>query len=112
LAALRAAPDAGTREAIAHRVGVAVGRLHAAGVDHADLNLGNILGDAGEGTIVDLDRARMVPGPGGVRLRQRNVGGLRRAARKLDPDGVTVDAAIVRHFATGYATALEIRCAS
>jgi 3-deoxy-D-manno-octulosonic acid kinase len=56
-AVLRAAPltDASWR-----RVGSAIARLHAAGVDHADLNAHNILFDErGRVSIVDFDRGRI-----------------------------------------------------
>lgn len=43
-----------------HTVGTAVGRLHRAGVDHADLNAHNILLDAkGAVTVIDFDRGRL-----------------------------------------------------
>ena len=43
-----------------HTVGAAVGRLHRAGVDHADLNAHNILLDAkGAVTVIDFDRGRL-----------------------------------------------------
>jgi len=41
-------------------IGAAVGRLHRAGVDHADLNAHNILLDAqGVVTVIDFDRGRL-----------------------------------------------------
>jgi len=41
-------------------IGTTVGRLHAAGVDHADLNAHNILLDAADRvTVIDFDRGRL-----------------------------------------------------
>jgi hypothetical protein len=53
----------------------AVRRMHDAGVEHRDLNLGNLLlragaGGAPEAHVVDLDRARLLDGPLGVRRRR------------------------------------------
>ncbi len=55
--------------------------MHDRGVEHRDLNLGNLLireGEPPEAFVIDLDRARLHPGPLGFRLRQR---GLRRLER-------------------------------
>jgi len=59
-----------------------VRRMHDRGVEHRDLNLGNLLvrGPAGavEAFVVDLDRGRLHAGPLGFRARRR---GLRRMER-------------------------------
>jgi 3-deoxy-D-manno-octulosonic acid kinase len=56
-AALAAGPLA---EDTWRRVGSAIARLHAAGVDHADLNAHNVLlNGAGAVSVVDLDRGRV-----------------------------------------------------
>lgn len=72
LALLRpgAYPDAARRAAL-EAAGETVGRAHAAGLDHPDLNVSNLLvfpGAAGEWTaaLLDLDRARMA-GPAGAK---------------------------------------------
>jgi 3-deoxy-D-manno-octulosonic acid kinase len=47
------------------RVGAAIGRCHARGARHADLNAHNILLDGrGEPWLIDWDKGRMEPGPG------------------------------------------------
>ncbi len=56
---------------------VTVRRMHDAGVDHRDLNLGNLLVRKGparwESFVVDLDRARIRKGPLGFRARQEAI---------------------------------------
>ncbi len=67
-------------------VGEAVGRLHAHGVRHADLNAWNILLDAERRIwIVDFDRAR-APGPAAVAGGRRVLARLLRSFRKLAGD--------------------------
>ena len=45
-----------------HAVGATIGRLHAHGVHHADLNAHNLLlGDHGEVYVLDFDRGRIEP---------------------------------------------------
>lgn len=60
--------------------------MHDAGVEHRDLNLGNLLlrpSSRGEGVVVlDLDDARLHPGPLGFRLRRRALRRLERSAAK------------------------------
>ena len=126
LAALRATPRGAARDAVARAAGIAVGRLHRAGVIHADLNLSNILvpdrevlvpdaevvaSDAGA-SIVDLDRARIRPGTLGPRVRRRSLRRLLRSAGKLDPAGDVIDADARRRFHEAYARALESACGS
>lgn len=62
--------------------GAAVAKLHAAGVDHADLNAHNILIDAkGAVTVIDFDRSRLRAVPGA--WRRRNVQRLQRSLLKI-----------------------------
>lgn len=62
-------------------VGGAIARLHAAGVDHADLNAHNILLDAsGAVSLIDFDRGRLRP-PGAWKA--RNLQRLHRSLRKI-----------------------------
>ncbi|HXR25722.1 MAG TPA: lipopolysaccharide kinase InaA family protein [Candidatus Binataceae bacterium] len=67
----------------------AIERIHQGGLCHADLNLHNLfVARAGESftvVILDLDEARLYPGPLPPHLRQRNLRRLARSARKLDP---------------------------
>jgi 3-deoxy-D-manno-octulosonic acid kinase len=65
--------------------------LHDAGLDHPDLNLGNILvitrSYGRRIAFVDLDRARLRGRPLGLAARRHCLRRLRRSARKLDPSG-------------------------
>jgi 3-deoxy-D-manno-octulosonic acid kinase len=73
------------------RVAQTIRRAHDQGLSHPDLNLNNLLvGADGSVHIVDLDRARLHPGPLGRRARRRSLKRLRRSARKLDPDGTVL----------------------
>jgi 3-deoxy-D-manno-octulosonic acid kinase len=117
--ALHAAPTGATRDAVARAAGIAVGKLHRAGVVHADLNLTNILVPGGEvpaadagASIVDLDRARIRPGRLAPRVRRRSLRRLLRSAAKLDPGGEVVDTDVRRLFHEAYAHALESACGS
>jgi 3-deoxy-D-manno-octulosonic acid kinase len=69
----------------------ALRELHDAGLDHPDLNLGNILmitrSYGRRIAFVDLDRARLRGRPLGLAARRRCLRRLRRSARKLDPGG-------------------------
>jgi len=72
-------------------VGATVARLHAAGVDHADLNAHNILLDAaGAVSVIDFDRGRLRPPGAWV---GRNLSRLHRSlvkiGRVLPPDRFT-----------------------
>jgi len=56
-----------------------VRRMHDAGIEHRDLNLGNLLlrdrpEDDHEAFVVDLDRARLHPAPLSLGLRKRGLG--------------------------------------
>jgi 3-deoxy-D-manno-octulosonic acid kinase len=105
MAALHAATGSEARERIARAAGAAIARLHAAGVAHADLNLTNVVvAAAGSAAVVDLDRARLARGGLPAFVRRRSLRRLARSARKLDPGGTLVDAAVVRAFRDGYAS--------
>jgi 3-deoxy-D-manno-octulosonic acid kinase len=66
-----------------HAIGSAIAQLHAAGVDHADLNAHNILlGAEYRVSIIDFDRGRIRPR--GV-WQQGNLRRLQRSLRKISP---------------------------
>lgn len=71
-------------------------RLHAVGIQHADLNLTNILvrfeAETPAVLLIDFDRARVFPAPLRASRCRRNLGRLRRSVRKLDPHGQYVSA--------------------
>jgi hypothetical protein len=73
--------------ALGRAVRAAVERLHEAGLEHRDLNLGNLLarrGGAGwDVFVIDLDRARWTGRPLGREARARATGRLHRSWRKL-----------------------------
>lgn len=92
---LAAAVGAGAPQAAAWRAaGACIATLHAAGLDHADLNLHNLLIDgAGGATLIDLDRGRLRDAGG---WRAANLARLRRSLAKLGAgkwDEATQDAA-------------------
>ncbi len=63
-------------------------RIHAAGLRHPDLNLGNVLVREGPSFLfLDFDRARLDGRPLGDWKRRSALRRLRRSARKLDPEG-------------------------
>jgi 3-deoxy-D-manno-octulosonic acid kinase len=116
--ALRLATDEPARIALARRAGEAVARLHAAGIDHADLNLTNILvtpsgKDAADAPvqIVDLDKARLRVRPLGRAACRRNVRRLWRSWRRLMPSAI-VPREQQRAFRVGYEAVDGRRCAS
>lgn len=86
-------------------VGLAIARLHAQGVDHADLNAHNILLDGNSNiTVIDFDRGRVRP-PG--TWRTRNLARLHRSLAKisagLPPGRFTPEA--WNHLLAGYQAA-------
>lgn len=87
--ALRGAPDARARQALAVSAGRAVAVLHAAGVFHADLNLTNIVVHPGASgpavALLDFDRARLRAAPLSMAACRRNLRRLARSLAKLDP---------------------------
>ncbi len=71
------------------RIGCLIARLHALGVDHADLNAHNILLDANDNPwLIDFDRGKRRP-PGA--WRERNLARLQRSLRKLAPGSRRVE---------------------
>lgn len=80
------------RESLLRRAGRSLRLMHASGIDHADLNLRNILVGAGdphpEIRIIDFDRARLFPGPVPAARARRNIRRLLRSVNKLDPKRV------------------------
>ena len=93
-AALLEAVDGDRKRALLRQVGHSLRLMHASGIDHADLNLRNILvleGAPGpEIFIIDFDKARLFEGAvPGARAR-RNLRRLRRSVDKLDRERVTV----------------------
>lgn len=78
---------ASTLTAVAHTIRT----MHEAGIVHADLNLTNILVQAGDTTpqvcVLDFDRARLSPGAVAQTNRERALARLRRSLYKLNPDG-------------------------
>jgi len=81
----RGSRSSSERVSLARRVGVAVRRLHDAGIEHRDLQLRNILvrSVSEEVVVIDLDRAHF-HGPAGVPMARRaqNLGRLVRSALK------------------------------
>ncbi|HEX7242091.1 MAG TPA: lipopolysaccharide kinase InaA family protein, partial [Longimicrobiaceae bacterium] len=90
-AAWLAGAPADGRLATLREAGRQVGRMHAAGVAHPDLNLRNLLVRGAEVYLLDFDRARVYPGPVPGCQRERDLLRLARSARKLrapvGPDG-------------------------
>lgn len=78
-----------SRQSLLRRTGHSLRFMHAAGIDHADLNLRNILvrteGAHQEIHIIDFDRARLFPGPVPDARAGRNIRRLLRSVNKLDP---------------------------
>jgi 3-deoxy-D-manno-octulosonic acid kinase len=105
---LRQSPPEEPPVAAARRAGEAVGRLHAAGIDHADLNLGNVLvsmpGAATAAHVIDLDQARVVDAPLGWRARRRNLRRLRRSWRRV-MHGAPIPPGVYAAFRAGYEAA-------
>jgi 3-deoxy-D-manno-octulosonic acid kinase len=111
--ALTAASGAPARAALAAAAGRAIGRLHAAGVFHADLNVSNILIRPGpEVVLVDFDRARLTRGPLAPRARRQNLARLTRSLAKLDPSGQLAGESERAAFAAAYAGAVQAPCVS
>ena len=78
---LSRAPDDAPWEAL----GAVIARMHAAGVEHADLNAHNLLVDAsGAPWLIDFDRGRQHARPGA--WRQQNLDRLARSLAKLSRD--------------------------
>jgi 3-deoxy-D-manno-octulosonic acid kinase len=79
--------DAALVAYVLKRAGGAIRKMHEAGIDHADLNMNNILVDKkGAVYIIDFDKATMHPELG-QRRRIRNLRRLLRSLRKLKSAG-------------------------
>jgi len=114
-AALSEADGEGARCALAARAGLAVARLHDAGVYHADLNLTNLIVSsqgAHDVVVIDFDRARVGAGPLGAGARQRNLARLARSLAKLDPEDALGGPELRRAFVAGYGPGAGASCAS
>jgi 3-deoxy-D-manno-octulosonic acid kinase len=118
--ALADAPDPRARTAIAAAAAHTVAALHDAGIEHADLNLTNVLvHPASEGlseglvaTLLDFDRARLGAGPLGAAGRRRNLRRLARSLAKLDPRGALAGADERAAFRRAYGPAGDSVCGS
>jgi 3-deoxy-D-manno-octulosonic acid kinase len=89
---LQAQPSQYERQQVATTAAQVVAQLHAVGIEHADLNLTNILvrfsGDTPpQATVllIDFDRARIFPRPLQQNRCEQNLRRLRRSINKLDP---------------------------
>lgn len=82
------------RELLLRRVGHALRLMHESGIDHADLNLRNILVLRKEPDpdvyIIDFDKARLFQGPVPAARARRNLRRLLRSVNKLDRGRVRV----------------------
>lgn len=103
---LRDLPRAAVRERrrVLAALGRAVRAFHDAGGEHPDLNARNLVVDAaGAAWVLDLDAARVHPGPAPTRVRVANLRRLARSWRKLDPGGRAATARDALAFARAYA---------
>jgi 3-deoxy-D-manno-octulosonic acid kinase len=79
--------DAAAREAMLREAGRQLGMMHAAGVQHPDANLRNLLvtagGDGVRVAVIDFDRARVHDGEVPAPRRAADLRRLARSARKL-----------------------------
>jgi 3-deoxy-D-manno-octulosonic acid kinase len=83
--------------------GEAVRALHEAGIDHADLNLKNVLvTSAGKGVVIDLDRGTLAT-PLAESARRRSLVRLLRSALKHAARGGRLERADALRFARAYA---------
>jgi len=87
---LRTDDDPFVRSYLIEQTRQALDIMHRRGLFHADLNLHNLfVAQSGESftvAILDLDKARLFPGPLPAGMRQRNLARLRDSVHKLDPD--------------------------
>lgn len=89
-------PSFPRRRRVVLAVAGALARLHAVGIQHADLNLTNVLVRVETETpavlLIDFDRAHIFPAPLPARRCRHNLRRLRRSISKLDPHGQYVSA--------------------
>jgi 3-deoxy-D-manno-octulosonic acid kinase len=113
-AALRDARDPAHPALLARAAGRAVGALHAAGVEHADLNVDNLLvvwrPDGAHAWVIDLDRAHVHPGPLAPAVGRRSLRRLARSWRKTT--GAEAPRDLRAAFGGGYAETGGRACAS
>jgi 3-deoxy-D-manno-octulosonic acid kinase len=107
--------EPGERLNALRRAGEQVGRMHAAGVAHPDLNLRNLLASsdvAGEPPLlhlIDFDRARVEPGPVPPARRTRDLRRLARSARKLGvPFGPAEEGALRQGYGSAWPADLSL----
>ena len=104
----RPAPLAAQRRAALDAAGRAVAELHDAGLRHADLNLMNLLWRPEGGVLIlDLDRARLMPGGLPASARRVNLRRLNRSAEKLRRMGAGITRADRLRFLRAYLDAAE-----
>jgi 3-deoxy-D-manno-octulosonic acid kinase len=95
--------DAALVSDVLKRAGGAIRKMHDAGIDHADLNMNNILVDKkGAVYIIDFDKAAVYPELG-QRRRIRNLRRLLRSLRKLKSMGVSLEDGDFSIIIKGYA---------
>ena len=84
-------PSPQQRRQLVRAVGRLIARLHTAGIQHADLNLTNVLvrfeAETPRVLLIDFDRACVFPAPLQAPHRRRNLRRLQRSIKKLDPHG-------------------------
>lgn len=94
---LQTRPTGPTRVSTLTAVARTIRTMHDAGIVHADLNLTNILVQAGTASsqvcVLDFDRARLFPSSVARAYRERTLARLQRSLHKLNPDGSLFSAA-------------------
>lgn len=87
---------------VLRKAGRAIRKMHEAGIDHADLNMNNILVDTKRAAyVIDFDKATVCPDLGKSR-RLRNLRRLLRSARKLAGMGLDFTDADFERILEGY----------
>jgi 3-deoxy-D-manno-octulosonic acid kinase len=108
---LQGEPSGAERERIITAAAHTIARLHRAGIEHADLNLTNLLVSPQtrdpSALVIDFDRARVYPAPLPERQRQQNLRRLQRSLKKLDPNGVLASACDAANFCQAYRVGLR-----
>jgi len=84
-------PSPQQRRQLVRAVARVIARLHTAGIQHADLNLTNVLvrfeAETPRVLLIDFDRAGVFPAPLHAARRRRSLRRLQRSIKKLDPHG-------------------------
>ncbi len=86
-------------QALVEEAGRAIGRLHARGFEHQDLNLRNLLVTGQQVRVIDFDRIRHHPEPLADNLRARALLRLDRSVRKLGLSRVGLWSTLLRGYA-------------